>query len=97
MLRRNAICPPQTRLATHSKSSAEPLLPESGLLTDDTYTNLYFGFSFHLPIPLHGHRLMLPIRLPGEHALLAIGFQDGQHYGTLVVIAGGTARKMITG
>ncbi len=65
------------------------MLPESGLLTDDTYTNLYFGISFRLPISLHGHRLMLPIRLPGEHALLAIGFQDGQHYGTLVVTAGG--------
>ena len=70
-------------------SQGEPLLPESGLLTNDSYTNLYFGFTFKLPIPLHGHHLMLPIRLPGEHALLAIGFQEGQHYGTLVVTAGG--------
>jgi hypothetical protein len=64
-------------------------LPESGLLTDHTYTNLYFGFALQLPIPLSGHRLMLPIRLPGEHALLGIGFQKGRHYGTLVVTAGG--------
>lgn len=70
-------------------SKSEALLPESGLLTDDTYTNLYFGFTLHLPVPLSGHRLMLPIRLPGEHALLAIGFQNGQHHGTLEIVAGG--------
>jgi hypothetical protein len=67
----------------------ESLLPESGLLTSTTYTSLYFGFTFELPIPLEGHRLMLPIRLAGEHALLGIGFQNGQHYGTLEVTAGG--------
>lgn len=76
------------RAGDNAKSNAEPLLPESGLLTDDTYTNLYFGISFRLPISIHGHRLMLPISLPDEHALLAIGFQEGQHYGTLVVTAG---------
>jgi len=70
-------------------AEGEPFLPESGLLTGDTYTNLYFGFSFQLPIALHGHRLMQPITLPGEHALLAIGFQEGNHYGTLKVTAGG--------
>jgi len=32
---------------------------------------------------------MLPIRLPGEHALLGIGFQNGKDYGTLVITAGG--------
>jgi hypothetical protein len=67
----------------------EPLLPESGLLTHTTYTSLYFGFSMDLPVPLEGHRLMLPIRLAGEHALLGIGFQDGKRYGTLVITAGG--------
>jgi hypothetical protein len=70
-------------------TQGEPLLPEYGRLTDDVYSNLYFGFSFHLPIPLHGHRLMLPITLPGEHALLAVGFQEGTRYGTLKVTAGG--------
>ncbi len=69
------------------KSSAEALLPESGLLTDDTYTNLFFGISLRLPMPVHGHRLMLPIRVPGEHALLALGFQEAQHYGTFVITA----------
>ncbi len=72
-----------------TRSTSETLLPESGLLTDDTYTNLYFGFALHLPITLSGHRLMLPIRLAGEHALLGIGFQNGPHYGTFVVTAGG--------
>ena len=71
---RNVICRPKIQAPiVSSKSSAEALLPESGLLTDDTYTNLFFGFSFRLPISIHGHRLMLPLRLPGEHALLALG------------------------
>src|ERR1700743_207539 len=82
--------PSQNQSADNNpKAGTEPLLPESGLLTDDAYTNLFFGFSFRLPISIHGHRLMVPLRLPGEHALLAIGFQDNQHYGTLVVTAGG--------
>jgi len=72
-----------------STVQGERLLPEAGLLNDKTYTSLYFGFSFDLPIPLQGHRIMLPIRLPGDHALLGIGFQDGKRYGTLVVTAGG--------
>ncbi|MFZ0706567.1 MAG: hypothetical protein WAM71_13255 [Candidatus Korobacteraceae bacterium] len=69
------------------------MLPESGLLTDDTYTNLYFGFSFHLPMSIHGHRLMLPLSSPGEHALLAMGFQDDRRYGTLEVTAGGNSAE----
>jgi hypothetical protein len=56
-------------------------------LTDDTYTNLFFGISFRPPISVSGHRLMLPIRVPGEHALLALGFQQGPNYGTFVVTA----------
>lgn len=88
-----AQCPaPQSSFGT-SKSSAEALLPESGLLTDDTYTNLYFGFSFHLPMSIHGHRLMLPLSDPGEHALFAMGFQDSRRYGTLKVTAGGNSAE----
>ena len=70
-------------------AQGEQLLPESGLLSDNTYANLYFGFELRLPIPLHGHRIMLPITLPGEHALLAIGFQENNRYGTLKITAGG--------
>lgn len=88
-----AQCPVRSNAASANSggdaAQGEPLLPESGLLTDDSYINLYFGFVFRLPIPIHGHRLMVPITLPGEHALLAIGFQDGNHYGTLKVTAGG--------
>jgi hypothetical protein len=75
------------------KSSAELLLPESGLLTDNTYTSLYFGFSLQLPMSIHGHRLMLPLSAPGEHALLAMGFQDSRRYGTLKVTAGGNSAE----
>lgn len=75
--------------STSSTTQGEPLLPESGLLSDKTYASLYFGFMLELPIPLEGHRIMLPIRLAGEHALLGIGFQNGKRYGTLEVTAGG--------
>lgn len=75
------------------KPSGEALLPESGLLTDDAYTNLYFGFSFHLPMSIHGHRLMLPLSAPGEHALFAMGFQNNEHYGTLKVTADGNSAE----
>jgi len=90
-----AQCPPPTQGAfgSSSQSSAEALLPESGLLTDDTYTNLYFGFSFHLPLSIHGHRLMRPLTPPGEHALFAMGFQDNRRYGTLEVTAGGNSAE----
>jgi hypothetical protein len=83
---RNPEAFPSPEQGDHNRG--EPLLPESGLLTDDTYTNLYFGFSLRLPIGVHGHRLMQPITLPGEHALLAIGFQDGNRYGVLKITAG---------
>jgi hypothetical protein len=91
----HAQCPPRSRstIGSSSKSSAEALLPESGLLTDDTYTNLYFGFSFHLPLSIHGHRLMLPLSPPGEHALFAMGFQDSRRYGTLEITAGGNSAE----
>lgn len=90
----HAQCPlPSPSALANSKSSAEALLPESGLLTDDTYTNLYFGFSFHLPMPIAGHRLMLPLSPPGEHALFAMGFQDGRRYGTLKVTADGNSAE----
>lgn len=88
-----AQCPLPSQSGGNSKSSAEALLPESGLLTDDTYTNLYFGFSFHLPMPIQGHRLMLPLSPPGEHALFAMGFQDNRRYGTLKVTADGNSAE----
>jgi hypothetical protein len=80
---------PRNSATEQHSQPTEPLLPEEGLLSDTTYSSLYFGFSFDLPIPLEGHRIMLPIRLSGEHALLGLGFQNGKHYGTLEVTAGG--------
>lgn len=85
--------PPRGGNGGNVNSSAEVLLPESGLLTDSTYTNLYFGFSFALPMSIHGHRLMLPLSAPGEHALFAMGFQDSRRYGTLKVTAGGNSAE----
>jgi hypothetical protein len=84
---------PSDNADNSSTIQGEPLLPESGVLSEATYTSLYFGFSINLPIPLEGHRIMLPIRLPGEHALLGIGFQKGKDYGTLVITAGGRRQE----
>ena len=36
---------------------------------------------------------MLPLSLPGEHALFAMGFQDNRRYGTLKVTAGGNSAE----
>lgn len=69
--------------------SAEPLLPESGLLSAHSYTSLYFGFRLELPIAVSGHRMILAPMPEGEHALLAVGFQEGKRSGTLTITAGG--------
>ena len=37
--------------------------------------------------PLDGHRLMMPLMPPGQHALLAMGFQEGHRFGTLLITA----------
>jgi hypothetical protein len=40
-----------------------------------------------LPIPVDGHRIMMPLMPPGQHALLAVGFQQGRRTGTLLITA----------
>ncbi len=79
--------PPALPTVTSSTRRGEPRLPESGYLSNTSYASTYFGFVFDLPIPLEGHRLMLPLMPPGQHALLAIGFQQGRHSGTLLITA----------
>jgi hypothetical protein len=65
----------------------EPLLPESGYLSDTTYTNTYFGFALDLPIAARGHLVKLPLMPERLHALLAIAYQNGNHSGSLTVDA----------
>jgi hypothetical protein len=79
--------PPELPLITSSTRHGEPRLPESGYLSSTSYASTYFGFVFDLPIPLDGHRLMMPLMPPGQHALLAMGFQQSRRAGTLLITA----------
>ncbi len=79
--------PPPLPTVTSSTRTGEPRLPESGYLSSASYANTYFGFVIDLPIALDGHRLMLPLMPPKQHALLAIGFQEGRASGTLLITA----------
>lgn len=64
-----------------------PLLPESGYISDSTYTNVFFGFSLDLPVAAQGHLVRLPLMPQGQHALLAIAFQNGDRSGSLTIDA----------
>src|SRR5271165_589485 len=75
-----------SKLPRHT-AQHEPLLPESGYLSNTTYTNDYFGFSLALPIPAQGHLVKLPLMPQGQHALLAIAYQNGDRSGSLTIDA----------
>ena len=79
--------PPDLPTVNSSTRHGEPQLPESGYLSNTVYASTYFGFVFNLPLPLDGHRLMMPLMPPGQHALLALGFQAGHRSGTLLITA----------
>ena len=79
--------PPPLPTVTSSTRTGEPRLPESGYLAETSYASTYFGFVIDLPIALDGHRVMLPLMPPGQHALLAIGFQEGRRSGTFLITA----------
>jgi len=79
--------PPELPTVNSSTRRGEPRLPESGYLSNTSYASTYFGFVFDLPLPLEGHRLMMPLMPKGQHALLAIGFQQGRRFGTLLITA----------
>ncbi len=65
----------------------ELLLPESGYLSDTSYTNNFFGFGLDLPIAAQGHMVKLPLTPERQHALLAIAYQDGDRSGSLTINA----------
>ena len=79
--------PPPLPTVSSSTRTGEPRLPESGYLSENSYASTYFGFVINLPIALEGHRIMLPLMPPGQHALLAIGFQQGRRSGTFLITA----------
>jgi len=79
--------PPELPTVTSSTRHGEPQIPESGYLSKTAYASTYFGFILPLPIALDGHRMMLPLMPPGQHALLALGFQEGRRNGTFLITA----------
>jgi len=79
--------PPPLPTVESSTREGEPRIPESGYLSATSYANVYFGFVMELPIPVDGHRIMMPLMPPGQHALLALGFQEGHRSGTLLITA----------
>lgn len=79
--------PPELPTVNSSTRHGEPRLPESGYLSNSSYASTYFGFVIDLPLPRDGHRLMMPLMPPGQHALLAMGFQEGHRFGTLLITA----------
>jgi hypothetical protein len=79
--------PPEMPTITSSTRHGEPRMPESGYLSNTSYASAYFGFVMDLPITVDGHRIMMPLMPPGQHALLAIGFQQGKRTGTLLITA----------
>src|SRR5271165_1146932 len=75
-----------SKLPGHNAPHERPL-PESGYLSNTTYTNDYFGFSLDLPIPAQGHLVKLPLMPERQHALLAIAYQNGDRSGSLTIDA----------
>ena len=65
----------------------QKFLPEDGFLASDSYTNRFFGFAIELPISSEGHRITIPVMLEKQHALLAIGFEQGKRFGRMVITA----------
>jgi hypothetical protein len=65
----------------------EPILPESGYLSNSTYTNVFFGFVLDLPVPAQGSLVKLPLMPERQHALLAIANQNADRTGSLTIDA----------
>ena len=82
--RHGSVPTPKVVAGSHDK---EKLLPEDGFLASDSYTNRFFGFSIELPITSEGHRITIPVMLEKQHALLAIGFEQGKRFGRMVITA----------
>lgn len=72
---------------TAQKASHQPVLPESGYLSNTQYTNVFFGFALNLPIAFQGHLVKLPLMPERQHALLALAYQNGNHSGSLTIDA----------
>ncbi len=75
------------RDAAAKSSDHLQLLPEDAYLSNTTYTSTFFGFGLELPIAAQGHLIKLPLMPEKQHALLAIGYQNGAHSGSLTIDA----------
>ncbi len=79
--------PSLTADALLSAQGDEQLLPESGYLSNHVYTSVFFGFELELPLEVEGHRMMLPLMPSGQHALLALAFENGGRRGSIIIVA----------
>lgn len=84
----------QPRTCGSTSEDEKKLLPEDGYLSANSYTSEYFGFTLDLPIATDGHRITIPVMLEKQHALLAIGFAQGKHFGTLTITAEESPREL---
>ena len=89
-----------TRLVSEPKTcgstpeSEKKLLPEDGYLSTTSYSSEFFGFTLDLPIATNGHLITILAMPEKHHALLAIGFEQKHHYGTLTVTAEESPREL---
>src|SRR5271166_6974171 len=77
-----------------TSENEKKVLPEDGYLSTDSYTSKFFGFNLDLPITTDGHRITIPVMLEKQHALLAIGFEQENHFGTLTITAEESPREL---
>lgn len=76
-----------SQIAAPKTQLEQPTLPEAGFLSDTHYTSQFFGFSFDLPLTVHGHEIMMAVMPEKEHALLALQYEDRTHKGYMTVTA----------
>lgn len=81
----DSYAPPKA--AVERAANEEPLLPEAGYLSNNSYTSQFFGFSFDLPLSVQGHQILLPLMPEREHALLALQYEKDTHTGYMTVTA----------
>ena len=77
----------QPRTCGTTPEEEKKLLPEDGYLSTTSYTSEFFGFTLDLPITTDGHLITILAMPERHHALLAIGFEQKHHFGTLTVTA----------
>src|SRR5271165_4205611 len=84
----------QPRTCGTTPEEEKKLLPEDGYLSTTSYTSEFFGFTLDLPITTDGHLITILAMPERHHALLAIGFEQKHHFGTLTITAEESPREL---